>query len=639
MFLLARLIIGAAFLLAAHPAVVLAQDNTRQISVESVGEQAAGRRVALVIGNNVYSNLDAGDQLVTAVNDARAVRAALGAMGYEVIYGENVTRDQFLDKFSEFQSLIDKDTIALFYYAGHGVQLRNGSGNYLLPSDIIRPQSTKPFEEDRLAQRSIPDTYVVEGMKKAGADVAVIVLDACRNNPLSAQQGRAVLGGQGLSRVDYPKGVFSIYSAGYGEMALDRLPGEDDKVNSVFTRSFLRYLPQPALSLQDFARKVGDEVDKLASENGHSQAPAYIDQIRGRTVYLAGPPPGEAGADASSEQAIEKQNLAQFEITYWNSVKDSSDPGPFELYLRQYPGGKFADLARQKLQELTAARKDEDDREQEEERLWREASSANDPQRLTQYLERYPAGTYAGEAKSRLAQIAASAAAPDAETILWEAVKDGSEPSQLRVYLDKYPAGRFSMDARARITQLEMVEKNAKMQEELRAWESIQYSSDPQVYTAFIARYPQSTFANVARQKAASLSNAQNSQMASQTTSPSAAQYADTGNTSSSAAGCLGSTDPAEAVALYYRALDMRDADCASRLWVKPPKSLAKKVRNFAGASVQQFLSSTRLTSSTAIVEVIVSVSAINGPWEQYRMSIRLRLGGGVWLIEKMDAI
>jgi hypothetical protein len=483
----------------------VAQDNTRQIVVESVGPGAVGKRVALVIGNNSYANLPASNQLVTAVNDARSVKAALAAMGFDVVYGENVTRVDFLDRFSDFQSRIDKNTLALFYYAGHGVQLQNGGGNYLLPSDVMPPETTRPFEEDRLAQSSISDTYVVEGIKKAGADVAVVILDACRNNPLEAKSTRSVLGGsKGLSRVDYPKGVFSIYSAGYNETALDRLPGEGDGVNSVFTRSFLKYLPQPGLSLQDLAREVGDEVDALTAATGHSQSPAYIDQVRGRTVYLAAPPEAAGGAAPEGDAAAARKKAAEmeFELAYWNSVKDSKDPGSFDLYLRQYPSGQFAALARQKLQQITADQRAQADRLQEDERLWAQALADGGKDALDRYIAAFPDGRHVAEAKSRLASLLASSALLDADSILWDAVKGSDDPSRIGIYIEKFPAGRHAAEARAQLKQIELNEKAENAEEELKAWEAIQYASNPQAYADFAARYPQSTFAQIARQKA-----------------------------------------------------------------------------------------------------------------------------------------
>src|SRR5262245_34757244 len=90
-------------------------------------------RVALVIGNDRYSNLPADRQLNKAVNDARAVGGALEKLGFKVIRGENLNRTQLVDHLFSFTQAIKPGDTALVFYAGHGVSF--SGGNYLLPTD------------------------------------------------------------------------------------------------------------------------------------------------------------------------------------------------------------------------------------------------------------------------------------------------------------------------------------------------------------------------------------------------------------------------------------------------------------------------------------------------------------------------
>ena len=250
-------------------------------------DTALAKRIAIVVGNNDYPNLDSDNQLATAINDARAVRNALKTLDFDVIYGENLDRNAFEDKIFEFYGRISPGDIALFYYAGHGVGI--AGGNYFLPVDIKPPQSNRKQEESRLKKKSIAEFEVIRGMKDAGARIAVAVLDACRNNPLTPSDGgRAVGASRGLQRMALSRGVFSIYSAGFGEKALDRLPGEPGNGNSVFTRVFVKKLVTPGLNLSELARATRNEVDRLASAAGRIQTPAFYDQIVGDPVYLAG---------------------------------------------------------------------------------------------------------------------------------------------------------------------------------------------------------------------------------------------------------------------------------------------------------------------------------------------------------------
>ena len=161
------------------------------------GAAFAERRVALVIGNDRYDELSDREQLHNAVNDARAMKAALQQLEFEVDIGENLDRKQFIDKLSSFGSRVQKGDLAFFFYAGHGVSF--SGANYLLPRDIPQPRSNGRDEERRLSELSVAETSVVERLREAGARVAVLVLDACRDNPLATGQDRSTGGSR-----DYP---------------------------------------------------------------------------------------------------------------------------------------------------------------------------------------------------------------------------------------------------------------------------------------------------------------------------------------------------------------------------------------------------------------------------------------------------
>jgi tetratricopeptide (TPR) repeat protein len=260
---------------------------------------ADGRRLALVIGNGKYPNLSADAQLANSVNDARVIKVTLEELGFKVIYGENLGRRGFVDKLFEFSSQLDKDAIAFFYFAGHGVAF--SGANYLLPSDIPEPRPTAEVraEEGRLADHSIAEAQVIERVIESGARIAIAVLDACRNNPLRSANARSLGSTRGLVRSSPAEGVFSIYSAGFGQQALDSLGPDDRNPNSVFTRVFVQKLKMPGLDLRAVATETRRGVVTLAKKIGHHQFPAYYDQING-DVYLAGLPAAAAVPPAGS---------------------------------------------------------------------------------------------------------------------------------------------------------------------------------------------------------------------------------------------------------------------------------------------------------------------------------------------------
>jgi Caspase domain len=250
-------------------------------SIFLAGPAWAERRVALVVGNDRYDELSADEQLHNAVNDARAVKVALEQLKFEVDIGENLDRKQFIEKLSDFGGRLQDGDIAFFFYAGHGVSF--SGANYLLPRDIPQPRANARDEESRLADLAVAETRVVERIRAAGARVAVIVLDACRDNPLAPPGGRSIGGERGLQPPPQTRGVLTIYSAGVGQKATDLGEG-----NSLFTGVLVKELTTPGLGLREVAFKTQGEVAALASEQGLVQEPGVYSEIIGDDVYLAG---------------------------------------------------------------------------------------------------------------------------------------------------------------------------------------------------------------------------------------------------------------------------------------------------------------------------------------------------------------
>jgi formylglycine-generating enzyme required for sulfatase activity len=243
----------------------------------------AEKRVALVVGNDRYPNLPADQQLQKAVNDARAVGDALTRLGFEVMRGENLTRQAFVAKVDDMSEKLSPGDTAFFFYAGHGIAI-NG-GNYILPSDVPNLQTG---QETRLAHAALAESDIVAELQQRGIRVAIMVLDACRDNPFRRPGIRSVGSERGLTRTEPARGVFSLYSAGIGQSALDRLNPADRNPNSIFTRVLVPKLAQPGLDLAALAIDVREEVGRLAATVGHDQSPAYYDETSGGRIYLAG---------------------------------------------------------------------------------------------------------------------------------------------------------------------------------------------------------------------------------------------------------------------------------------------------------------------------------------------------------------
>lgn len=244
----------------------------------SISPSAAQNRLAFVVGNDSYQNVD---PLKKAVNDARAVAATMRKLGFQVTLGENLSRREFNAKFSAFEGAIKPGDTAFVFYSGHGVDL--SGANFLIPVDAPKVSAQ---QQSLLKDEAISTNDLIERLKSRGTRSQIVVLDACRENPFKENNGRAIGGARGLGAAQPVGGVFIAYSAGVGEVALDRLSDTDANPNSVFTRSFLPLLEDPNRSLISVVKETRLQVKQLASTIGHSQNPAYYDEIDG-DVFIA----------------------------------------------------------------------------------------------------------------------------------------------------------------------------------------------------------------------------------------------------------------------------------------------------------------------------------------------------------------
>lgn len=305
------------------------------------------RRVALVIGNDAYRNVS---PLKKAINDARAVAHALQSIGFQAIERENVDRRGMNQALTEFIGKISGGGVGLLYYAGHGVQI--AGSNYLLPVDV---PALSNLEE--LRDETTDLGRILERLTEAKAKLVIVILDACRDNPFPKVAGRSIGGSRGLTIPEAPNGILIIYSAGVNQSAIDYLGPDDRSPNGLFTRKLLPVMREPGLRLDEAVRRIRHDVSTSARTVGAEQNPAIYDQTDGDFYFVPGPaaapppppvqaslppPPAPAGTDK--------------EMVFWQTIGNSADPADFEAYLRQFPNGVFADLARTRIGTLMRER-------------------------------------------------------------------------------------------------------------------------------------------------------------------------------------------------------------------------------------------------------------------------------------------
>ena len=261
---------------------------------------AHAKRVALVVGINKYDNLPRERQLIKAVNDARAMEAALKSVGFDVIKAEDVGRSTFNQVWQQLLNKVSPGDEVAVFFSGHGVEI--DGGNYLVPRDIPAVGSG---ESRRLKNEAVSFDEMRRDLATHGPKLSLFILDACRDNPFTDARGRSIGGSKGLVPVQAEQGSFVMFAAGARESALDRLNDTDGDPNSVYTRKLLPLLKQPGLQLPVVAQRVRREVSQLANTVGHRQSPAYYDE-GADDVCLAGCVAPSATVQAQVSEAGER---------------------------------------------------------------------------------------------------------------------------------------------------------------------------------------------------------------------------------------------------------------------------------------------------------------------------------------------
>lgn len=223
----------------------------------------AEKRVALVIGNAAYPAAP----LRNPVNDARAVAARLESLGYEVALHTNVAQRDFTRAVSRFGQRLAPGSVALFYYAGHGMQV-NGV-NYLVPTRArIQREQDVDIEAISLAR-------VLAEMDKAKNRVNVVALDACRDNPF-ARSFRS--GSRGLALSDAPMGTLISFATAPGAVAAD-----GDGQNSPYATALAHNLTRRGIQVEEVFKSVRREVKQAT---GQRQTPWESSSLEGDLTFV-----------------------------------------------------------------------------------------------------------------------------------------------------------------------------------------------------------------------------------------------------------------------------------------------------------------------------------------------------------------
>ena len=424
-------------------------------SFSSIMEAQAERRIALVIGNGAYSS----QPLANPANDAALMAETLRGVGFEVM--EVIDADargmrKAVHTFSRTLGRAGDDAVGFVFYAGHGIQAKGE--NYLIPVDAqIEEAIDVEFE-------GFPASTLLSALENAGNRLNIVVMDACRNNPYKAATRS---GGAGLARMDAPSGTLIAYSTAPGKVAAD---GRGR--NSPYTRALSRAIASPGAKVEDVFKTVRVAVMDRTNE---AQVPWESSSLTGDFFFVEKQPEPVATPEPPVPAAPDNT----VELTFWNSIKDSTDASLFEAYLAQYPEGLFAALAKAKIgviqkQANTA-------RSQTETAFFQAIQNSEDPADFQAYLDQYPNGAFASLATARIAFLEerreqasrstaaqaaaeqAAAAQTDADRQAWEQAGKVNTADAFNAYLERFPGGQYVDLARARIAGIEETQQVAAL--------------------------------------------------------------------------------------------------------------------------------------------------------------------------------
>ena len=297
---------------------------------QALGEQ----RLALIIGNGSYKTAP----LTNPVNDVRLMETVLKQAGFEVIKGENASLRETRRLVRDFgDKLKQRGGVGLFYFAGHGVQVRGENYLVTIDSDIRN--------EDEVAEDSLNANFVLEKMLSAGNRMNLVILDACRNNPFAV---RSRSSSSGLATMSAPSGSMVAYSTAPGSVASD-----GTGKNGLYTQHLAQVIAQPGLPVEEVFKQVRTLVRR---DSNNQQTPwentALEGQFYFKPVAVAALAPAVTGA-ASSDAS----DAVRLEVSLWDTVKNSGSASELRTYLMRYPQGVFAQVAQSRLMGIEAAGK------------------------------------------------------------------------------------------------------------------------------------------------------------------------------------------------------------------------------------------------------------------------------------------
>jgi uncharacterized caspase-like protein len=297
----------------------------------------ADKRIALVVGNSAYKNVA---PLDNPRNDARLMADTLRGLGFTVVGGSarlDLDKSQFDQAVQSFSDQIQGADVSLFYYAGHGVQVRGA--NYLVPVNA------NPTRESDVDFQLIDTALVLQQMEGAGTKLNIVILDACRNNPFG---GRGLRGSDGgLAQMRAPEGTLISYATQPGSVARDGADG-----NSPYTRALAETIRKPGQDIFQTFNAVGLAVKQATAG---SQQPWVSSSPIAGNFFFAGQSAGVqtmAPPSAATLPPAAATSPSDEAARAWSVTQNTTSIAVIEDFIREFGSTAYGSMARARLAEM-----------------------------------------------------------------------------------------------------------------------------------------------------------------------------------------------------------------------------------------------------------------------------------------------
>ena len=326
------------------------------------------QRVALVIGN---SNYQSAPKLANPGHDAQSVAELLNSAGFEVISATDLRQNDMVKVLQDFSSKVaarGPNTVAMVYYAGHGVQL--AGENYLIPVDA---NIATPADLDGNSVRLVD---VMGTLENIPSRMRIVVLDACRNNPFPNVNDA----GRGLAIVDAPNGSIVGYSTAPGMEAQDGSNG-----HSPYTNAFLRLAREPNLPIEQLFKRIRLEVNN--STDGR-QTPWESSSLTSDFYFFGNTAVAAASAPANAPVVQMASDLPSRSVHQaYDFVLSEGSPDYYQEFIRLYPRDPLSERIRFLLDNWLQAA------------AWHKAVLANTPFAYKTFYDNFGNSPYAQSAQ------------------------------------------------------------------------------------------------------------------------------------------------------------------------------------------------------------------------------------------------